>query len=211
MDRYRLVLHAISWGIPCVVIIITLIYHRFGHNPCAQPIWWCWITPKDGDQRSAVVLWQLFAGKLWEMASYVVVCCLYAVVKFKLAQHVCMRLYARMCAFVCMYVCACMLFVCMRLYAHRMYAFVCTSCVCVCMHACMHLYAHANAHLHARVYEFVRLYVCAFMLVCMYVYLMHFCMYVCMQFFHGWKRLVDLHIGKFCKNCMHGTSEHILL
>lgn len=72
-----------------VVVIVTFVYNKFGYNPCEEVIWWCWVEPALGDTAFIVILWQLLAGKAFELASYLAVSVLYAVVKIKLARHAC--------------------------------------------------------------------------------------------------------------------------
>lgn len=42
----------------------------------------------DNDTAPLILLWQLFSGKFWELAAYVLVLLLYGIVKVKITRHV---------------------------------------------------------------------------------------------------------------------------
>lgn len=71
-----------------MVVVIVLLMHRYGYDPCPNLVWWCWVARHPKDDWSTFVAWQLVSGKLWETLSYILVCTLYAIVKIKLARHV---------------------------------------------------------------------------------------------------------------------------
>lgn len=87
-------MHIVCWGIPILVAVVTGVNFRFGFNRCTDVVWWCWITPKlsDSGRLYVITLWQLFAGKFWEIGSYILVSVLYGAVKIKLHTHVSLRI-----------------------------------------------------------------------------------------------------------------------
>lgn len=87
-ERYRWLIHVLSWGVPLVVFTVGYSLERFGYNHCGGYIRLCWIRPRHGDRRWQLLLWQLFGGKSWEIISYILVLVLYLSVKYKLKRFV---------------------------------------------------------------------------------------------------------------------------
>ena len=93
-NRLRLLPHVICWGVPICIFIITIANDRYGVNNCGDHVsWWCWIKtfPKDIDSGpELIILWQLVSGKFWEIATYLFVGVLYALVVRDIASYVCL-------------------------------------------------------------------------------------------------------------------------
>ncbi|XP_067930306.1 G-protein coupled receptor 157-like isoform X1 [Watersipora subatra] len=80
-ERFNWLLHLTSWFIPVTIVVLGLINHRFGYNPCLDMIWWCWITPLPNDKPGLVFFWQLISVKGWEIIAYICVLTIYCIVK----------------------------------------------------------------------------------------------------------------------------------
>ena len=89
MEKLLWLVYVICWGVPIIVMIVTLSEKRYGYNPCGEDgIWYCWVAPKLYERKTDLMVWQLIAGKLWELISYIVVSILYGFVKYQLFTHV---------------------------------------------------------------------------------------------------------------------------
>lgn len=88
-ERYTWLIHIMSWGVPLVVFAVSYSQNRFGFYHCEGYISMCWVQPHRGDYWWHIILWQLFAGKAWEITSYILVLTLYLSVKYNLKRFVC--------------------------------------------------------------------------------------------------------------------------
>ena len=87
--------HVVSWGIPTVVVLAFLCAGKLGFSPVAASSW-CYIgsgdpldPEADGPRvRRETVAWQLIAGKLLEMLTYVWIIVLYVQIKRHLRKNV---------------------------------------------------------------------------------------------------------------------------
>jgi hypothetical protein len=70
-----------------VIASVTLGLDVLGYDKTLAFPSWCWIEPTV----SRALFWQYFSGKFWEMLAYVIVCVMYAVIKYKLEMQVCER------------------------------------------------------------------------------------------------------------------------
>lgn len=93
MTRLKWLSHSLSWGVPVLVLVVTLVRNRYGYNNSLSEsqIWWCWVKVKKHETYPETLLplfWQLFTGKFWEINSYIIVVVLYSLVRYKIRQHV---------------------------------------------------------------------------------------------------------------------------
>lgn len=77
-----------GWLIPLpgLVAVVTLSLGVIGYDQNIAS--WCWIDP----DTPAILFWQFFTGKAWEMSSYLLTIIMYSVVRGFLFKHVSRRL-----------------------------------------------------------------------------------------------------------------------
>ncbi len=76
-DRLLIPFHAISWGIPVIIIVGAVLSGGLGYDASYISVGWCWVN-LDG---KLFLLWILLAGKLWEILAYIILPVLYLLVK----------------------------------------------------------------------------------------------------------------------------------
>ncbi len=76
-DRLLCPFHAISWGIPIIIIIGAVLSGGLGYDASYISVGWCWVN-LDG---KLFLLWILLTGKLWEILAYIILPVLYCLVK----------------------------------------------------------------------------------------------------------------------------------
>eukprot|EP00052_Salpingoeca_macrocollata_P029944 m.309443 g.309443 ORF g.309443 m.309443 type:complete len:339 (-) comp23034_c7_seq4:236-1252(-) len=80
-ERAMRTFHVVCWGFPLVVLCVALGFDVLGYDSSVA-VGWCWLKHK-----GPFPLWQLMAGKLWEMLSYVLTTYFYIAVKRKISQE----------------------------------------------------------------------------------------------------------------------------
>lgn len=78
--------HALAWGLPLLVIIPIAASRKLGYAPYAASNW-CYVRDTSTSHPSGITLFIFFmAGKLWEIAAYVVVPILYVIITVHLTR-----------------------------------------------------------------------------------------------------------------------------
>lgn len=78
--------HALAWGLPLLVILPIAASRKLGYAPYAASNW-CYVRDAGSSSPAGTTLLIfLVAGKLWEMAAYVVVPILYVIITVHLAR-----------------------------------------------------------------------------------------------------------------------------
>lgn len=72
--------------LPGLVAVVTLSLGVIGYDKNIAS--WCWIDP----DTPAILFWQFFTGKAWEMSTYLLTIVMYSVVRGFLFKHVSWRL-----------------------------------------------------------------------------------------------------------------------
>lgn len=72
--------------LPGLVAVVTLSLGVIGYDKNIAS--WCWIDP----DTPAILFWQFFTGKAWEMSTYLLTIIMYSVVRGFLFKHVSRRL-----------------------------------------------------------------------------------------------------------------------
>ncbi|XP_062619864.1 G-protein coupled receptor 157-like [Saccostrea cucullata] len=78
---YMKVFYLIAWPVPGLVAILSLSLDVIGYDKNIAS--WCWIDPNT----PAILFWQFFTGKAWEMTAYLSTIIMYSVVRCFLFKH----------------------------------------------------------------------------------------------------------------------------
>jgi len=85
-DRFVIVFHIISWGLPALLITMAGAFRVLGGSADTELYTggWCWI--RSGLSYDASLFWHLFAGKGWEVATYFATCIIYILIRMSLKK-----------------------------------------------------------------------------------------------------------------------------
>lgn len=79
--------HIVGWGLPILIVSLGLGYNALGYDTFSgQQVGWCWVRSGDNIPEDCTLFWRIFAGKGWEILSYIVTFFLYIRIKFFLRK-----------------------------------------------------------------------------------------------------------------------------
>jgi G protein-coupled receptor 157 len=84
--RVMAAFHVTAWGIPLVVAVLAVSLGAVGTTKDTTSDGWCWISTELNWKM--LLFWMVFAGKGWEIISYVAISFFYIKVKLFLKQQV---------------------------------------------------------------------------------------------------------------------------
>ena len=76
--------HIVNWGIPLVIVIAALSAGGLGWDQSYVSVGWCWVDLSN----EQFMMWMLLAGKIWEIAAYIMLPVIYCLIKVHIYQKV---------------------------------------------------------------------------------------------------------------------------